>query len=133
TTITNETGAYVLPNLAVGPYRLEAALVGFRTYVQTGIVLQVNSNPVIPVTLQIGEVAETLTVEAAAPLVETRSPAIGQVIKNDQVEALPLEGRNPVQLIVLAGAAADTGAPSSRSMTTSRRIAITGGQPIGVA
>src|SRR5206468_6463117 len=80
TTITNETGAYVLPNLAVGPYRLEAALVGFSTYVQTGIVLQVNSNPVIPVTLQIGEVAETLTVEAAAPLVETRSPAIGQVI-----------------------------------------------------
>src|SRR5262245_28684360 len=42
-TITNETGAYVLPNLALGPYRLEASLPGFRTYAQTGIVLQVNS------------------------------------------------------------------------------------------
>jgi len=41
-TITNETGSFVLPNLLVGPYRLEAALPGFRTYVQTGIVLQVN-------------------------------------------------------------------------------------------
>src|SRR5262245_55231010 len=38
--ITNETGLYVLPNLPVGPYRLEASLPGFRTYVQTGIVLQ---------------------------------------------------------------------------------------------
>src|SRR5688572_32749658 len=45
--ITNETGAYVLSNLAIGPYRLEAVLPGFRTYVQTGIVLQVNASPVI--------------------------------------------------------------------------------------
>src|SRR5689334_19245112 len=41
-TVSDESGAYILPNLAVGPYRLEAALPGFRTYVQTGIVLQVN-------------------------------------------------------------------------------------------
>src|SRR5438477_13138112 len=43
--VTNETGSYVLPNLPLGPYRLEASLPGFRTYVQTGIVLQVNSSP----------------------------------------------------------------------------------------
>src|SRR5262245_12119542 len=46
TAVTNETGSYILPNLAVGPYRFEAVLPGFRTFVQTGIVLQVNSNPV---------------------------------------------------------------------------------------
>src|SRR5437667_9697354 len=45
-TVSNETGSYVLPNLVVGPYRLEAALGGFRTFVQNGIVLQVNSSPV---------------------------------------------------------------------------------------
>src|ERR1700693_5524636 len=45
--ITNETGSFVLPSLATGPYRLEASLPGFRNYVQTGIVLQVDSNPVI--------------------------------------------------------------------------------------
>src|SRR5262245_20430618 len=39
--VTDETGSYVLPNVPLGPYRLEAALSGFRTYVQTGIVLQV--------------------------------------------------------------------------------------------
>jgi hypothetical protein len=50
-TITNETGSYVLPNLALGPYKLEVSLPGFRTFVQNGIVLQVNSNPVINTTL----------------------------------------------------------------------------------
>jgi len=47
TALSNETGSFVLPDLALGPYKLEAALTGFRTFVQTGIVLQVNSNPVI--------------------------------------------------------------------------------------
>src|SRR5262245_40780047 len=59
TAVSNETGSYVLPNLPVGPYRLEAALPGFRTFAQTGIVLQVNSNPQINVQLDVGQVAET--------------------------------------------------------------------------
>jgi len=132
-TISDEKGAYGLLNLPIGPYRLEATLAGFRSYVQTGIVLQVNSNPVIKVTLQLGELAETLTVQGQAPLVETRNPSIGQVITNQQVEALPLEGRNPTALIVLSGAAVDSGNPSSRSLTSSRSITIAGAQQWGVA
>ena len=131
--VTDDTGSYALLNLPLGPYRLEAALPGFRNFAQTGIVLQVNSNPVIPITLQLGGVQETVSVEAAAPLVETRNPAIGAVVDNELVEALPLEGRNPTALVMLAGAAADTGPPTSRSMTTSRGIAITGGQPFAVS
>src|SRR6266404_1429808 len=57
-TITNETGLYVLPNLPLGPYRLEATLPGFRTFVQTGIVLQVNSNPAIKITLEVGQISD---------------------------------------------------------------------------
>src|SRR5687767_6647720 len=45
--VSNETGSYILPNLAVGPYRVEATLPGFRTFVQTGIVLLVNGNQVV--------------------------------------------------------------------------------------
>src|SRR5437762_14157405 len=52
--VTNETGSYVLPNLAIGPYRLEASLPGFRTYAKTGIVLQVSSSPSINVVLDVG-------------------------------------------------------------------------------
>src|SRR2546423_3498772 len=54
-TVSNETGAYALPNLPIGSYKLEASLGGFRTFVQTGIVLQVNSRPVINVTLEVGQ------------------------------------------------------------------------------
>jgi hypothetical protein len=132
-TVSDGTGSYVLLNLPLGPYRLEATLAGFRTFTQTGIVLQVNSNPVIPVTLQLGSLEETVSVEAAAPLVETRNPAIGGVVDSEAVEALPLEGRNPVALITLSGAAVDLGEPTSRSMTSSGRIAIAGGQQWGVA
>ena len=131
-TVTDTTGSYTLTNLPIGPYRLEASLTGFRTYVQTGIVLQVNSNPLIPVKLQLGALEETVSVEAATPLVETRNPAIGSVIDNEAVEALPLEGRNVASLVVLAGGAVDTGNPSSRSLTQSRGIAVAGGQQFGV-
>src|SRR6266436_2877190 len=58
-TLTNESGAYSLPNLPVGPYKMEATLSGFVTFVQTGIVLQVNSNPAINVVLQVGQVSQT--------------------------------------------------------------------------
>src|SRR4030095_3403932 len=62
TAISNEAGLYVLPSLATGPYRLEVSLPGFRTFVQTGIVLEVNASPVVNVTLEVGQVAETIEV-----------------------------------------------------------------------
>ena len=54
TVVTDETGAYVMPNLPTGPYRLEVSLQGFRTYVQTGIVLQVAATPTINTVLGVG-------------------------------------------------------------------------------
>src|SRR5262245_17018772 len=66
TAVSDETGSYILPNLAVGPYRLEASLPGFRTYVQTGIVLQVNASPVINPVLEVGQVSEQVEVQANA-------------------------------------------------------------------
>ena len=76
TSVSNETGSYVLPNLPIGPYRIEAALPGFRTFVQSGIELQVNSNPVINPILQVGQVTEQVEVQANAALVETRTSGI---------------------------------------------------------
>ena len=76
TTVTNETGSYVLSNLAVGPYRFEASLPGFRTFVQTGIVLQVNGSPVINPVLEVGQVSEQVEVQANATLVETRNAGV---------------------------------------------------------
>src|SRR5437867_6803973 len=89
TTVTNETGSYVLPNLPLGSYRLEAALAGFRTFVQTGIVLQVNSNPAIRIVLQAGQVAEQVEVQANAGPVETRSVSVGQAMETARMVDLP--------------------------------------------
>jgi hypothetical protein len=103
--VTDETGLYVLTNLPVGPYRLEATLQGFRTFAQTGIVLQVAENPTLSVTLQLGQVEETVTVAGSATLVETRNPGIGQVVTNQQVLELPLNGRQLTELVFQAGLA----------------------------
>src|SRR5438552_13033054 len=103
--ITNETGTYVLPNLPIGPYRLEAGLQGFRSFVQTGIVLQVNSSPVINPVLEVGQVTEQSADEANAALVETRASSVGQVIENERILELPLNGRNALELVTLSGAA----------------------------
>ena len=57
-TVTGTDGSFILPNLPIGPYRMEVAKEGFATYVQTGIVLNVNTNPIINATLKIGAVSE---------------------------------------------------------------------------
>ncbi len=105
TAVTDETGSYTLQNLPVGPYRFEAMLSGFRTYQQTGIVLQVGGNPTLGVTLQLGQLEETVTVAGTAALVETRNPGIGQVVTNQQVLELPLNGRQLTELVFQAGLA----------------------------
>src|SRR5262245_30683325 len=83
TAVTDESGAYGLPNLPTGPYRLEATLQGFRTYQQTGIVLQVGATPVINAVLAVGSIEETVSVEGAAPLVDVKSSGISSVVENE--------------------------------------------------
>jgi hypothetical protein len=140
TVVTESNGGYTLSNLPIGPYRLEVSLSGFRSYARTGIVLQVNSNPVLDVALQLGDLAETVTVAAAAPLVETRNPGVGTVIENERIEELPLNGRNVADLVTIAGAAVRpegaAGSSSSRSFQGDRggaAIAVAGGLTFGVA
>ena len=103
--VSDETGAYLLPNLPIGPYRLEATLPGFKTFVQTGIVLQVAANPNVNVILELGQVSEQIEVQADAALVETRSTGIGHVMENARILELPLNGRQVTELILGSGAA----------------------------
>ena len=106
--VTNETGTYTLPNLPLGPYQLEATLPGFSTFVQTGIVLAVGSSPNIIITLEVGQVAQTIEVTADAAMVETRNLGVGELVASQRILDLPLNGRNVTQLILLAGGAVQT-------------------------
>jgi hypothetical protein len=134
TALTNETGSYVLPNLALGPYRLEATLAGFRTFVQAGIVLEVNSDPVVNPVLEVGQVSEQVEVQANAATVETRTVGVGQVVENTRIMELPLNGRNVIDLIALAGNAAPaplvTG--SNRDSFATASYSVAGGINTGV-
>ncbi|HYS26743.1 MAG TPA: carboxypeptidase-like regulatory domain-containing protein, partial [Vicinamibacterales bacterium] len=133
TVVTENGGTYVVPNLPTGPYKLEASLQGFRTYAQTGIVLQVNGNPTINVTLAVGDVAETISVEGAAPLVDVRSAGISEVVDNQKIVELPLQGRQVTNLIILAGAAVNTGDVSGqRNRSDAVAISVAGGLRSGV-
>ena len=124
--VTNETGSYVLANLPVGPYRLEVSLPGFQTYVQMGIQLQVGSNVQIAVALEVGQVAQTIEVQANASLVETRNVSVGQVMDNERILELPLNGRNVQELITLSGGAVQSGNSNAISIQGVPEIAIAG-------
>ncbi|MBV8710005.1 MAG: carboxypeptidase regulatory-like domain-containing protein, partial [Acidobacteriaceae bacterium] len=134
-TTTDSDGRYQLPNLPVGNYQLEVSTSGFKTYVQQGIVLEVGQNISNNVTMQIGAVSESVEVTAAAAMVETKDNAISQVIDQKRIVDLPLNGRNPTQLITLTGAGTTTpagdltGSKNIGGSNTSGTFSVAGGQP----
>ncbi|PWT99915.1 MAG: hypothetical protein C5B51_26175 [Terriglobia bacterium] len=130
--ISDENGNYILPNLPLGPYRLEAVKSGFRTYVQTGIELQVGSNPDIPIVLGLGEATQTVEVQANASQVETRTTGVGTVVETQRILDLPTNGRQPTDLITLGGAAVQTAASRGFGMRTGVLISVAGGNTDGV-
>ena len=134
TTFTGSDGIYALPNLPVGPYQLKVALQGFTTYVQDGIVLQVSTNPEINVTLALGAVSEQVLVTANAAMVETHTTGVGQVIDQQRLAELPLNGRLATELIFLSGLA--TPAPQGDLNTNKNfptvTLSVAGGQANGI-
>src|SRR6202451_3361341 len=112
-TSSGSDGAFILPNLPIGPYLLEVTKGGCGKYVQAGILLQVDSNPTVDVALMVGAVSEQVTVQADASLVETHSTGVGTVVNNQQVQELPLNGRFATELIFLAGLTTVGGAQGS--------------------
>src|SRR5262245_21868065 len=131
--VSTEDGVYVFPNLAIGPYRLEVSKPGFSTYVQSGIVLQVASSQTVDITLNIGEIAQQIQVEANSSLVELQTTSVGAVIENTRILELPLNGRNPVELIQLVGAAVPAGQAGTAGMPGGLFFSVGGGLLSGVS
>jgi len=132
TATTATDGHYVLSNLAIGPYKIEVNKSGFAGYVQTGIVLQVATNPTIDVELSLGAVSQTVQVEANAAQVETENTSVGTVIENQRILDLPLNGRQATDLIQLTGAAIPAGVNGTAGFPGGQNIAIAGGLLSGV-
>ncbi len=136
-TTTDATGTYVLPNLPVGPYKLEAQASGFKNYVQTGIVLQVGSSISVNIAMQVGGVSESVEVTAGTQMVETRESGVAQVIDEKRINDLPLNGRQATQLVLLSGASyqppGGNSMVGSKNYNSSTTISVAGGQFNGTA
>jgi len=98
---TNEVGVYSFPQLAPGTYRLEVTKSGFKTAVREQVVVQVGLPTRQGVQLQVGAVAEVIEVTAGAAIVNFENATVGNPFAEFQVRQLPIEGRNPAQLLSL--------------------------------
>jgi hypothetical protein len=130
---SGEDGGYVLPNLPIGPYRLDVTKQGFSTYVQTGILLQVATNPTVDIALKVGAVSEQVQVEANAALVETQATGVGTVMENRRILELPLNGRNATDLIQYTPGVIPQGVAGNGGYPGTQQFVIAGGQAFGVA
>jgi Carboxypeptidase regulatory-like domain len=101
--VTNERGEFSAPNLRPGEYSVTVTATGFQSRNFTGIVLAVDQTVNLPAVLEPGAVEQTVEVTGAAPLVDSSTSSLGQVIDNKKIVDLPLNGRNPFALGLLSG------------------------------
>jgi hypothetical protein len=98
---TNAAGVFSFTDLAVGSYQVEVASAGFKTSAIRGIALDVADVRALDVGLEVGDVAEELSVDASGLAVQTVGGEVAGVVSGDEARELPLNGRNFLQLVVL--------------------------------
>jgi hypothetical protein len=111
---SDNQGAFLFPLMPVGSYEISVELKGFRRFEQRGITVMVNGVASLQVTLQIGLLTESVTVEADAIMVETRSGTIKSVVDQERIVELPLNGRNAAALVTLVAGTVDLGTGNAR-------------------
>ncbi|HEV3484439.1 MAG TPA: carboxypeptidase-like regulatory domain-containing protein, partial [Vicinamibacterales bacterium] len=98
TVTTDRHGEFVVPSIPTGRYTVIAEVAGFKTLAMSNIELGVDQRARIDLKLEVGAMTEAVTVEASAPLLQTSSSELGTTVIEEQIEALPLNGRNFVSL-----------------------------------
>ena len=99
--VTGNEGLYELRYLRPGQYTVEASHTGFKTERRTGIVIEVNQQARLDFNLQVGDVVETVEISSVAPLLETESAVVGDVVSGERIVNLPMNNRNFLQLAIL--------------------------------
>ncbi|MEJ7609118.1 MAG: carboxypeptidase-like regulatory domain-containing protein [Bryobacteraceae bacterium] len=111
---TSEAGSYRVFPLNPGTYEVSVTKPGFRSQAVADVVLEVASNVKIDFKLDVGQVTETLNVTATSPMLQTQDASIGGVITTQELQRLPVNGRNYTRLMLLMPGSSDQG--SSQSM-----------------
>ena len=102
-TVANTSGDYAIRELQPGTYTVSGSFQGFKETILTGILLQVNLEARVEITLTPGEVRQTVTVAGQAPVINTENAMVGQVIGENRILEMPLNGRNFMALTTLTG------------------------------
>jgi hypothetical protein len=113
-TRTNTSGAFLFSRLPVGTYLLRVEKQGFSAYVQDQIALTVDQSANLSIAMQIGQLSDEVTVTGTAELITTRTATGGQLIGEQQIAELPLQGRRPERLMYLAAGTVDLGRNACR-------------------
>src|SRR5690242_13247880 len=101
TTTTNDVGEYQFNALLPGHYAVKAVASGFTAQIFNDIPIDVQSRPSVDFTLQVGNVNQTVVVEATTPLLDTQTATVGGVVESRQIQDLPLNGRRYADLALL--------------------------------
>lgn len=126
---TDGQGGYRFVNLIPGAYRVEVEQKGFRRYAVDNVIVAVESTMRVDVALQVGEVAQTMEVTSQAPLLQTETGSLSQVISGRAVQELPLNGRNILNLVALSPGVVPQG--SSEGSLTGKNVFAGGNYQIG--
>src|SRR6266481_6364453 len=120
---TDASGNYTFVNILPGRYKLEGEKTGFKKFAQEPIVVQIESGLRVDIALQVGAQSETVEVTSEAPLLQSETQSLGQVVEQRTVTELPLNGRNPLALVGLVPGVVQQGNPSAGNSS--------GGNPVG--
>lgn len=126
TTSSGPSGLFNFPRLPVGRYRVEVSNPGFRTFLSEEFRLEVDQNREISVTLDVGSTTESVTVSGAVSQVDTVAATIREVVDEKRITELPLNGRNPLQLVRLVPGAVS--APGASTLNRNDAISVNGGR-----
>jgi hypothetical protein len=128
--VTDSEGRYRMPALSVGSYEITAQLSGFQSVVRSGIVLTVATEAVVNIMMRLGDLSEQLTVTGEAPLVETTTSMVSNLVTQQQLQALPLNGRDFSQLALLQpGVVMSRGSANTSNVGQGIKISVAGARP----
>jgi hypothetical protein len=101
TTTTNASGYYSIASLPVGTYDVTVTAPGFKENVVQGVTLRVDQTADVNIQISLGQVSQEVSVQGSAPMVDTTTTAVGDVVENREIKSMPLNGRHFLQLGLL--------------------------------
>lgn len=127
--VTADDGSFRVLNLVPGTYRVEIQQPGFRRYTRDNVVINVEAAVRVDVNLELGDVTQSVEVQAAAPLLQTENASLSQIVQSRSVQEMPLNGRNVLNLVQLVPGVVPQG--SSEGNLTGKNVFAAGNFQVG--